>query len=151
MDKSTVKKFQRENRPVWFFGRRTYMPIKARIVKICEDSSREYAKVDYIYDDTSGCGSDKIPLDFLYESREELIAGICNEILEEREEIKAAVQTKDDCIRFMFLHTVSCAGEHTDWTARCTIQKIAKNKWGIDLELADTTGGTKIPITGNSI
>lgn len=134
MDKSTVEKFQKENCPVWFFGRRTHMPIKARIVKICGDSSKgEYAKVDYIYDDTAGFGSEKVPFDFLYESKEELIAGICNEILEEREEIKAAVQTKDDCIRFMFLHTVSCAGEYTDWTARCTIQQIAKNKWGLDL------------------
>lgn len=135
MDKSTVEKFQRENRPVWFFGRRTYMPIKARIVKICEDSSgREYAKVEYIYDDTAGFGSDKVPFDFLYESKEELIADICQKILEQREEIKAAVQTKDDCIRFMFLHTVSCAGEHTDWIARCTIQQIAKERWNLDLE-----------------
>ena len=134
MDKRTVEKFQIENRPVWFFGRRTYMPIKARIVKICEDSSREYAKVDYIYDDTAGFGSDKVPFDFLYESKEELIADICQKILEQREEIKAAVQTKDDCIRFMFLHTVSCAGEHTDWIARCTIQQIAKERWNLDLE-----------------
>lgn len=136
MDKSAVEKFKEDGRPVWFFGRRTYMPIKARIAKICEDESSgaEYAEVDYICDDTVSYGSDKVPFDFLYESKDELIAHACKAVLDEREEIKAAVQTKDDCIRFMFLHTVSCAGEYTDWTARNAIQQIAKKRWGIDLE-----------------
>lgn len=135
MDKSTIEKFQKESRPVWFLGPRTAMPIKAKIVGICEDDSAgESAKVDYIYDDTAGFGSEKVPFDFLHESKEELIAYACKAVLEERAEIKAAVQTKDDCIRFMFLHTVSCAGEYTDWIARCTIQKIAKERWNLDLE-----------------
>lgn len=135
MDKDTAEKFKEDGRPVWFYGRRTYMPIKARIVKLCEDSSSgEYAKVDYIYDDTAVYGSEKVPLGFLHESKEELTAYVHKAVLEEIAEVKAAVQTKDDCIQFMFLHTVSCVGEYTDWTARYAIQQIAKNKWGLDLE-----------------
>ena len=135
MDKDTAEKFKEDGRPVWFYGRRTYMPIKARIVKLCEDSSGgEYAKVDYIYDDTAVYGSEKVPLGFLHESKEELTAYVHKAVLEEIAEVKAAVQTKDDCIQFMFLHTVSCAGEYTDWTARYAVQQIAKNKWGLDLE-----------------
>ena len=135
MDKDTAEKFKEDGRPVWFYGRRTYMPIKARIVKLCEDSSSgEYAKVDYIYDDTAVYGSEKVPLGFLHESKEELTAYVHKAVLEEIAEVKAAVQTKDDCIQFMFLYTVSCAGEYTDWTARYAVQQIAKNKWGLDLE-----------------
>ena len=135
MDKDTAEKFKEDGRPVWFYGRRTYMPIKARIIKISEDSSGgEYAKVDYIYDDTAVYGSEKVPLGFLHESKEELTAYVHKAVLEEIAEVKAAVQTKDDCIQFMFLHTVSCPGEYTDWTARYAVQQIAKNKWGLDLE-----------------
>lgn len=135
MDKDTAEKYKEDGRPVWFYGRRTYMPIKARIIKISEDSSGgEYAKVDYIYDDTAVYGSEKVPLEFLHESKEELTAYVHKAVLEEIAEVKAAVQTKDDCIQFMFLHTVSYAGEYTDWTARYAVQQIAKNKWGLDLE-----------------
>lgn len=52
MDKSTVEKFKKEERPVWFLGRRTAMPIKSKIVSICDDDSAgEYAKLEYICDD----------------------------------------------------------------------------------------------------
>lgn len=135
MDKSTAEKFQIENRPVWFLGPRTAMPIKGRIVKICMDESDgEYAKVDYIYDDSVVFGSEKVRFDCLHESKDDFVAAACKAILDRTAEIKAAVQTKDDCIRFMFLHTVSCAGEYTDWVARRAIQKIAKRRWGLDLK-----------------
>lgn len=135
MDKSTVEKYKSENRPVWFLGTRTAMPVKARIVKVCEDGSTgECAKVDYIYEDESAVfGSENVRFDDMYESKDDLMAAVYKDILERTAEIKAAVQTKDDCIRFMFLHTVSCAGEYTDWTARHAIQKIAKKRWGLEL------------------
>lgn len=136
MDKSTVEQFQRENRPVWFMGRRTAMPIKARIVKICEDErSGEYAALDYICDDEYAVfKTDNVHFDCLYESKEDLIADICKEALKETAEIKAFIQTKDDCIRFLFSHNVSCSGRYTDWVARRAVQNIARKKWGLDLK-----------------
>lgn len=135
MDKGIVEKFQKENRPVWFLGPRTVMPVTGRIVKICEDDIiGEYEKIDYIYDDSVFFGSEVVRFDCLYESKDDLVAAACKAILDRTAEIKAAVQTKDDCIRFMFLHTVSCAGEYTDWVALHAIQKIAKKRWGLDLK-----------------
>ena len=135
MDKSTVEKFQNENRPVRFLGPRTAMPIKGRIVKICKDNSiGEYAKIDYIYDDSVVFGSDEVRFEYLYESKDDLVAASCRAVLDRTAEIKAAVQTKDDCIRFMFSHAVADTAEYTDWVARHAIQKIAKKRWGLDLK-----------------
>lgn len=136
MDKSTVEKFQKENRPVWVLGRHTAMPIKARIVKICEDDSTgEYAKLEYICDDECAVlKSADVSYESIYESKDDLVADLCKEALKETAEIKAAVQTKDDCIRFMFNHTVSYAGEYTNLIARRAIQNIAKERWNLDLE-----------------
>lgn len=127
MDKNTAEKFQKENRPVWFVGRRTAMPLKARIVKICEDDRAG----EYVCDDEYAVfKTDNVHFDCLYESKEDLIADICKEALKETAEIKAAVQTKDDCIRFLFSHNLSCAGRYTDWVARRAVQNIARKKWG---------------------
>lgn len=135
MDKCTVEKFQNEKRPVWFLGPCTAMPLKGRIVKICgDDSTGEYAKIDYIYDDSVVFGSDKVRLDYLYESKDDIVAATCKAVLDKTAEIKAAIQTKDDCIRFMFSHTVADTVEYTDWVARRAIQKIAKKRWGLDLK-----------------
>lgn len=136
MDKSIVEKFQKENRPVWFLGRRTAMPIKSKIVSICvDDSAGEYAKLEYICDDECAVlKSADVPFGVMYESKDDLVADMCEEALKEAAEIKAAVQTKDDCIRFMFNHTVSYAGEYTNLIARRAIQKIAKERWNLDLE-----------------
>lgn len=136
MDKSTVEKFKKEERPVWFLGRRTAMPIKSKIVSICDDDSTgEYAKLEYICDDECVVlKSADVSFGGMYESKEDLVADLCKEALKETAEIKSAVQTKDDCIRFMFNHTVSCAGEYTNLIARRAIQNIAKKRWGIDLE-----------------
>lgn len=136
MEKGTVEKFKEDGRPVWFLGRRTSMPIKARIVKICEDDSvGEYAKLEYICDDECVVlKSADVSFGGMYESKDDLVADLCKEALEETAEIKSAVQSKDDCIRFMFNHTVSYAGEYTNLIARRAIQNIAKKRWGIDLE-----------------
>ena len=136
MDKGTVEKFQKEERPVWFLGRRTAMPIKSKIVSICDDDSAgEYAKLEYICDDECAVlKSADVSYESIYESKDDLVADLCKEALKETAEIKSAVQTKDDCIRFMFNHTVSCAGEYTDLVARRTIQNIARKRWGIDLK-----------------
>lgn len=136
MDKSTVEKFKKEERPVWFLGRRTAMPIKSKIVSICDDDSAgEYAKLEYICDDECAVlKSADVFFESMYESKDDLVADLCKEALKETAEIKSAVQTKDDCIRFMFNHTVSCAGEYTDLVARRTIQNIARKQWGLDLK-----------------
>lgn len=125
MDKSTAEKFQIENRPVWMMGAWTALPVKARIVKICKDGcAGEYAEVAYICDDESvGFGSENVCFDSMYESKEELEADVFRDILKRTAEIKAAVQTKDDCIRFMFSHAVADTAECTDWVARRAIQK----------------------------
>lgn len=136
MEKGTVEKFKEDGRPVWFLGRRTAMPIKSKIVSICDDDSTgKYAKLEYICDDECAVlKSADVSYESIYESKDDLVADLCKEALKEAAEIKAAVQTKDDCIRFMFSHTVSCAGEYTDLVARRTIQNIARKRWGIDLK-----------------
>lgn len=117
-------------------GRRTAMPIKAKIVGICEDGSAgEYAKLEYICDDECAVlKSADVSFGRMYKSKDDLVADLCKEALKETAEIKAAVQTKDDCIRFMFNHTVSYAGEYTDLIARRAIQNIAMKRWGLNLE-----------------
>lgn len=136
MDKSTVEKFQREDRPVWFLGRWSEMPVKAKISRICNDErAGEYAKVDCIHDDVChAVGSRGVYFDDLYSSKEDLMKAMFDEAMRKTAEIKASIQTKDDCIRFMFSHTVSCAEEYTDWTARRAVQQIAKERWGLELE-----------------
>lgn len=136
MEKETVEKFKKEERPVWFLGRRTAMPIKAKIVGICEDGSAgEYAKLEYICDDECAVlKSADVSFGRMYKSKDDLVADLCKEALKETAEIKVAVQTKDDCIRFMFNHTVSYAGEYTDLIARRAIQNIAMKRWGLNLE-----------------
>lgn len=136
MDKKTAEEFKEDGRPVWFLGRRTAMPIKAKIVKLCGDErSGEYAALDYICDDECAVfKTDNVHFDCLYESKEDLIADICKEALKETAEIKASIQTKDDCIRFLFSYNLSCSGRYTDWVARRAVQNIARKKWGLDLK-----------------
>lgn len=136
MDKKTVQQFIKEDRPVWFLGTWSVMPIKARITKLCSDErAGDYAEVDYIHDDEcDACGSSGVLFDDLYPSKEDLIAAMYKASQEKIAEIKASIRTKEDCIAFMFHHTVSCAEEYTDWTARKAIQEIAKERWNLDLE-----------------
>lgn len=135
MDKNTVEKFQREGRPVWYLGSWSDMPEKAKVTRICRDeSTREYAEVECIHDDECyAFGSRSVHFDDLYPSKEDLLRAVSDEEQKKTAEIMASIQTKDDCIRYMFSHTVSCAEEYTDWTARRAVQQIAKERWGIDL------------------
>lgn len=131
MDRTTAERFIKENRPVWFVGTWTSMPVKARIVKICGDSC---ARVEYICEDgCDACGPRDVPFSDMFESKEDLIAAAYEYMREKTEEIRASVQTKDDCIRYMFMHMVP-GGEEIDWTARRAIQKIAAERWGLGLD-----------------
>lgn len=127
MEKRMVEEFQKEDRAVWFLGTHTAMPVKGRVVSICgDDRAGGYAKVDYIYDDSVVFGAEKVHVSCLYESKDDLLAAVCKHVLDRTAEIKAAVRTKDDCIRFMFSQCM-------DWTARRAIQQIAKKQWGLEL------------------
>lgn len=134
MEKSTAEKFKRENRPVWVLGIWSAMPVKARIVKICGDGSAgEYAKVAFIRDgESEASGSEDVCIGDMYESKEDMIRAMYETVHQKTAEIKASVQTKEDCIRFLFQHNVSGA-EEPDWTARRAIQEIARERWGMDL------------------
>lgn len=137
MDKGTVEKFQNENRPVWFLGIWSAMPIEGKIAGICEDDSTGggYAKVNFVRDDECRAfGSADVCIDDIFESKDSLVAAMFEDMQKKTAEIEAAIQTKDDCIQFMFSHTVSGAAEYTDWTARRAIQKIAKKRWGLELK-----------------
>lgn len=132
LDRSTAEKYRMDNRPVWILGMRTAMPLKVRIHRICED---DHAIVDFINDGENGAFRTKDAcIDDMYESKEDLIAAMFEDIQKKTAEIKAAIQTKDDCIRFMFSHSVSGCAEFTDWTARRAIQKIAMERWGLELK-----------------
>ena len=136
MDKNSVEKFQGEGHPVWFLGSWSDMPVKAKVIKICRDErAGEYAEVDCIHDDECyAFGSHSVHFDDLYPSKGDLLKAMFDAAMLKTAEIKASIQSKDDCIRYMFNHTVSCAEEYTDWTARRAIQQIAKERWGLDLE-----------------
>ena len=78
----------------------------------CPPLSGEYAKVDCIHDnECHAAGSRGVYFDDLYSSKEDLMKAMFDEAMRKTAEIKASIQTKDDCIRFMFSHTVSCAEE----------------------------------------
>ena len=130
MEKSTAEKFQKENHSVWIMGIWTALPIEASIVSICEDDQKgTYAKVDYIPDTEYGNHAFRdVPLEGLYPSKEYMYKAMFEEMQAKTAEIKASIQTKDDCIRFMFQQMC------TDWTARRAIQKIAWERWGMELE-----------------
>lgn len=128
MDKNTAEEFQRENRPSWFLGLWSVMLVEARIVRICGDGSAGWhAEVDFSF------GTAYVCLDDIFESKDCLIAAMYEDIQKKTAEIEAVIQTKDDCIRFMFSHPVSSAAEYTDRTARRAIQKIARKRWNLEL------------------
>lgn len=130
MEKSTAEKFQKENRSVWTIGIWTALPIEASIVSICEDDQKGiYATVDYIPDSEYGNHAFReVPLEDLYPSKEYMLKAMFEEMQAKKAEIKASIRTKDDCIRFMF-HQM-----YTDSVSRRAIQKIAKERWGMELE-----------------
>lgn len=135
MERYTAEKFKTENHTAWILGMWSAMPVEVRIAEICGNNQEEgYAKVDFIHNGESrASGSEDVCLGDIYESKEELIATMFEDMQKKTAEIESAVQTKDDCIRFMFSHSVSGCAEFTDWTARRAIQKIALERWGLDL------------------
>ena len=88
----------------------------------------------YMTNECYAFGSHSVHFDDLYPSKGDLLKAMFDEAMKKTAEIKASIQSKDDCIRYMFNHTISCAEEYTDWTARRAIQQIAKERWGLDLE-----------------
>lgn len=134
MNKDTIEKFQSENRPVWVLGMWSAMPLKARIVRISEDSQAGgCAEVEYIYDGKYGTnGFRSVLFDYIYESKEDMIKAMYETVQQKGSEIRASIHTKEDCIRFLFQHNVSCT-EETDWTARRAVQEIARERWGMEL------------------
>lgn len=136
MDKSTVEKYQKEDRPVWIMGIWTALPIEAKIVRLCEeDQAGIYAKIDYIPDKEYGNHAFRdVLLDDIYPSKEDIFKSMYDEMQRMKAEIRASIQTKDDCIRFLFHHPVSCTGIQTDGIERRVIREIAKERWSLDLE-----------------
>ena len=115
MKRDTAEKFKSENHPVWIMGIWTALPIEASIVGICEDDQKgTYAKVDYIQsEECNNHASYDVLLDNLYPSKEDMLKAMYDDIQAKTAEIKAAIQTKDDCIRFMFTVLVNkCVGRY---------------------------------------
>lgn len=136
MERETAEKFKSENCPVWFMGIWTALPIEAKIAEICEDEqNRAYAKLDYIPDKEYGNHAlREILLEDLFPSKEYMYKAMFEHTQAKIAEIRASIQTKDDCIRFIFNNNVSNDGIYTDWIARRAIKEIAKERWGLELE-----------------
>lgn len=98
MDKNTAEEFQRENRPAWFLGLWSAMPVEARIVRICGDGSAGWhAEVDFSF------GTAYVCLDDIFESKDCLIAAMYEDIQKKTAEIEAVIQTKDDLTADFFI------------------------------------------------
>lgn len=133
MERHRVEKFKKEDRPVWGFGRWSAMPVQAKIVNISDDGP-EGGSVELNYMHTGACRiTRRVHFDDLYETKEDMIKTMYETVLQKTAEIKVSVQTKEDCIQFLFMHNVSCT-EAPDWTARRAIQEIARERWNMDLE-----------------
>lgn len=136
MERSMAEKYRRENRPVWFMETWSGMSAKARITDICKDGQAgEYAKVNCIHDEECDAyGSQGVFFKDLYPSKELLLQDAAAKEQARVNEIKASIQTMEDCIQFMFGHTVSHAEEYTDWTARRAVKELAAERWGLELD-----------------
>ncbi len=136
MDKKMIEKFKNENRPVWYMDTWSGIPIKAQIIDILYDKEvGEYVHLKCIRDAESyAVGTNDIMFEGLFPSKKALMEDAAAKEQDEIDTIKASIDTMADCIAFMFNHTVSCAEEYTDWTARRAIQEIAKERWGLNLE-----------------
>jgi len=136
MQKEMIKKFEQENRPVWFMEKLSETPTKAQIIKLCNnDQIGEYAKVHCINDGEShSIGSQGVLFDNLYPSKDALLAATAEAEQKRIAEIKTAIQTMEECIRFMYdTPGVSPAEEYTDHIARRAIQELAMERWKLEL------------------
>lgn len=146
MEKNTVKRFMEEGRPVWLLGTWSEIPLKARIVKI-SDSEDGCVEVDYIHD--GECiihSSEGILFEDLFETKEDITAAMFETVRQKIVEIKSSIQTKEDCIQFLFNHNVSC-GSEPDWAARRAVREITRERWGMDLELEAADGRASVSKT----
>ncbi len=137
MQKYMIKSFKSENRPVWFMEKLSGLPTKAQIIEICNnDQVGEYAKVHCIHDNEShSVGSQGVLFENLYPSKDALLTATAEAEQKRIAEIKAAIHSMEDCIRFMYnTPGVSPAEEYTDHIARRAIQEIAAERWGLELE-----------------
>ena len=136
MQKEMIKKFKQENRPVWFMEKLSGLPTKAQIIEIRNnDQVGEYAKVHCINDiESRSVGSQGVLLENLYPTKDALLAATVEAEQKRIAEIKAAIQTMEECIRFMYdTPGVSPAEEYTDHIARRAIQELAAERWGLEL------------------
>lgn len=126
------------NLPVWYIETWSDRIVRANVQNIKISNGVEYAELrgmggdpDSLVDFT---GTQGRQFEELFSTRVALEKHIADENAARAAEIRAQIQTKEDMIRFMFNHTVSCAEEYTDWFARETVKQIALEKWGTRLE-----------------
>ncbi len=135
MDKATAVKFKDSGRPVWFLGIWSDLPTKARIMEIKAENGIEYAHVNCVHDEEySAIGPQDIQFERLYPSKEALLTAMAEKERQYVAEIKAGIQTMEDCIRYLYDHHVARGTEYTDWSARKAIQDLARERWGLELE-----------------
>lgn len=134
MERQTAIKFQKSGQPVWFMGVWSDLPIKARITDIKTENGIEYAYVNCIQDEEcDAIGSQGVLFEDLYPSKEALLAAMSEKEQKYIGEIKEKIQTKEDCIIYLYNNHVAAGTEYTDWTARRAIREIALEKWGMEL------------------
>ena len=134
MDKVTAMKFKDSGQPVWFLGIWSDLPAKARISEIKTETNIEYAHVNCFHDEEcSAIGPQDVRLERLYPSKEALLTAMAEKDQQYIAEIKAGIQTMEDCIRYLYDHHVARGTEYTDWTARRAIQELALERWGLEL------------------
>ena len=135
MDKKTAKEFKVSGQPVWFLGIWSDLPVKARITDIKAENGIEYAHVHCIHDEEcSAIGPQDIQLERLYHSKISLLAAMAEKERQYMAEIKAGIQTMEDCIRYLYDHHVATGTEYTDWSARKAIQELCRERWGLELK-----------------
>lgn len=135
MDKKTAKEFKVSGQPVWFLGIWSDLPTKARIMEIRAENGIKYAHVHCIHDEEcSAIGPQDIQLERLYHSKISLLAAMAEKERQYMAEIKAGIQTMEDCIRYLYDHHVATGTEYTDWSARKAIQELARERWGLELK-----------------
>lgn len=134
MDRKMAEKFQKSGHPVWFWGVWSDLPTKARITEIKEENGIGYAHVNCIRDGESyAVGSQGVIFENLFPSREALLQSVAQEEQARVAEIKEGIQTKEDCIIYLYDHHIARGTEYTDWTARKAIQELARERWGLEL------------------
>ena len=79
-------------------------------------------------------GPQDVQLERLYPSKEALLTAMAEKERQYVAEIKAGIQTMEDCIRYLYDHHVARGTEYTDWSARKAIQELVRERWGLEIE-----------------